>query len=236
MKKFLCAISLLCATVSLSAQNQLVFDENAEVRQLNQAFSAITIGGGIDLYLSQSDEPAVAVSASDAKYNSNIKTVLDGNTLRVYYEGDKRWSRNRKLIVYVATKNLDKLEAMGASDIKVAGVLRTNALQLTLSGASEFQGTIAVEKLELQLSGASDANIAGSVGILHVESSGASDVDGYDLVSENCTVKASGASDINLTVKKTLNAHASGASHIFYKGSPKVEAAETQGASNISRK
>lgn len=236
MKKILCGLLLLCGTVSLHAQKQIVFDENVEVRQVSQPFSAIRIAGGIDLYLSQSDEPAIAVSASDAKYNSNIKTVVEGSTLRIYYEGDKRWSRNRKLTVYVATKNLENLEAAGASDITVTGVLKTTALQLTLSGASDFKGAVAVEKLDLVLSGASDAKIIGTAGILKVESSGASDVDGYDLITEECIAKASGASDINLTVNKTLNAQASGASHIFYKGNPKVEQAQSQGASNVSKK
>ena len=71
---------------------------------------------------------------------------------------------------------------------------------------------------------------------MDIESSGASDVKGYDLVTDECTAKASGASDINITVNKVISANASGASDIYFKGEALIKDMHSSGASTVGRK
>ncbi len=227
-----------CIALSASAQKEMIVDPNASVRTISGSFNAIKISGGIDLYLSQSDNEAVAVSASEEKFKEYIKTVVENGTLRIYYDDDRRnWStRNKKLKAYVSFKNLDKLNASGASDVVVSGTISTSSLEMQLSGASDFRGMVKVSSLKLDLSGASDVTISGTASTVDIESSGASDVKGYDLVTDNCNAKASGASDINITVNKELNAHVSGASDVYFKGTALIKDLHSSGASNVSRK
>ena len=138
--------------------------------------------------------------------------------------------------MYVSFKDLEKLEASGASDIIVAGEIKQTSLLMKLSGASNFKGAVTVSTLKLDLSGASDVTLSGTASVVNIESSGASDVKAYDLVTDVCTAKASGASDVNITVNKELNAHASGASDIYYKGSAVIKDIESSGASTVKRK
>jgi hypothetical protein len=105
-----------------------------------------------------------------------------------------------------------------------------------MSGACDFKGAVNVTDLSLELSGASDVIIKGSATTVNIESTGASDVKGYDLKADYCTAKASGASDINITVNKELTAHASGASDITYKGEGAIKESHASGASSVSRK
>lgn len=233
---FLSAVFFLAAVVS-NAQQTVVNDANAEQRTLTGSFTAIKVSGGIDIYLSQSSEEALAVSATEQQYRNDIKTVIENGTLNIYYDSKKGWTKgNKKLKVYVSFKNLERLESGGASDIQVAGTIKASSLSLDISGASDFKGAVDVTSLTMQLSGASDAKISGTATNVTIESSGASDFKGYDLVTENCTAKASGASDINITVNKELNVHASGASDISYKGTCVVKDLHTSGASSVSRK
>ena len=218
MKKIAFSLSFLFFVITLFAQKQFVVDANAEMRTIDKSFSEIKVSDGIDIYLSQSDKEAIAVSASEEKYKVNIKTVIEGNTLRIYYDGEKWWGKNKKMTVYVSFMNLEKLHASGASDITVAGTIKTASLKILLSGASDFKGDVSVTSLDMDLSGASDVTISGTAINLNIESSGASDVKGYDLKTDICTAKASGASDISVTVNKELNAHASGASSISLSG------------------
>ncbi len=51
-----------------------------------------------------------------------------------------------------------------------------------------------------------------------------------------CNAKASGASDIKITVNKELSAEASGASDVKYKGAGLIRDIKTSGASSISRR
>ena len=228
---------MLGAVFITSAQKALVNDANAAPRKLNGSFNAIKISGGIDLYLSQYETESLAISASEEKYKDNIKTVVENNTLKIYYDGNGSWnSGNKKLKVYVSFKSLEKLQASGACDVQVAGTINGGSLSLEMSGASDFKGDIKVSNLIVELTGASDAKISGEAKMVTIQSSGASDVKAFELVTDVCNAKASGASDINITVNKELSANASGASGISYKGNGVIKDQHSSGASSIGRK
>ena len=115
-------------------------------------------------------------------------------------------------------------------------MINVSSLTLSLSGASDFKGAVKVSNLKMDLSGASDVTIKGIANTVNIESSGASDVSGFDLVTDLCRAKASGASDINITVNKELNASASGSSDITYKGEGVTKDVHTSGSSSVSKK
>lgn len=222
---------------SAEAQKQFVVDANAEMRSLNGSFNKIKVSNAINLYLSQSSTESIAVSAAEDKFKAGIKTVVENNVLKIYYDGERSWSgRNRKMKVYVSFKNIDELQASGASDIIVAGTLELASLDMHLSGASDFKGDIKANKLNLNLSGASDVTISGTIKQLNIESSGASDVKGYELTADICNASVSGASDVNITVNKELTAHASGASSVNYKGDAVIKDMHSSGASSINKR
>jgi len=239
MKKIFFVVVTAFGFLISNAQKDIVNDPDVEMRNVTGTFTAIKISGGIDLFLSQDDKEAVAVSSNDTKTKEAIKTVVENGTLRIYFDGDnKGWGnwKNRKMRAYVSFKTLEKLIASGASDVQVSGTITGSSLEMEMSGASDFKGAVRVSNLKMELSGSSDVKIAGSATVVTINSSGASDVNGYDLVTDICTAKASGASDINITVNKELNANASGASDIYYKGEGTIKESHTGGASTIAKK
>ena len=239
MKKIL-SFTLVCvAAICATAQNDVIVDPNAEVRTLSASFTAIKISGGIELYLSQSDNEAVAVSASDEKFIKKMRTNVENGVLKIYMENDgfiRLSTKDRKLKVYVSFKDLDKIDASGACAIYVSGTIAVSSLHLSCSGASNFKGNVKVTNLEMDLSGASDIKISGTARSVDVASSGASDVKGIDLSTDICTARASGASDIEITVNQQLNAHATGASSIKFKGAGLIKDMQNSGASRVQRK
>ena len=219
------------------AQKAIVNDPNAGVRNV-KGFHAIRVSNAIDLYLTQGEEEAVAVSAKDPKFRDRIRTEVENGVLKIWFDNEG-WSwdnGNRELKAYVSCKTLDKLAASGASNVTVSGEITGDRLELHLSGASDFNGSVKFKELSIDQSGASDITINGSVGNLQIDASGASDTKGFDLISDNCSAHVSGASDIKITVNKELNVHASGASSVSYKGSAVIRDLKSSGASGISKK
>jgi Putative auto-transporter adhesin, head GIN domain len=236
MKSIFSAVFLLSMFIA-GAQKTLVNDPNAVPREISGGFNAIKISGGIDLYLSQYETESMAVSATEEKYRNNIKTVVENGTLKIYYDSDLGWTKgNKKLKVYLSFKSIEKITASGACDIHVAGTITVPRLLLDLNGASDFKGSVAVDEFSLELSGASDVTVAGTATNVKIQSSGASDVKAYDLISDYCTARASGASDIKITVNKELNADAGGASDISFKGNGVIKNIQSGGASSVSRR
>lgn len=237
MHKFFLVLLVMCLTSVTRAQNDIVVDPNASIRILAGNFNAIKISGGIDVYLSQSDNIAIAVSAANENIKEGIKTIIENGTLKIFYNGDKSFKRkDRKLRAYVSFTELKKIDASGGVDVVVAGSLTGSGLEIQMSGACDFTGMVKVDALKLNLSGASDVRISGTANTVDIVSSGASDVNGYELVTNVCNANVSGASDINITVNSQLNANASGASNVYFKGTGLIKEMNSSGASNIARK
>lgn len=233
--KYILILLFSALAFNTSAQT-IINDPNAEVRSVG-AFSGIKVSGGIDIFLSQSDEYALAVSASDEKYRDGIKTETKNGILNISYDGGTfRYNNNRKLRVYVSSKTLVSLEASGACDFIINGTYKTNSLRIKLSGASEIKGALIVNDIQLNMSGASSLKVTGMVNNLIIEASGASDLKSYDLSVDNCVADISGASDVRLTINKSISAKASGASTFYYRGTPEKKDVSSSGASNISQR
>ena len=236
MKKVFGFIIAVFASAVIYAQHN---DPNA-VKVDVKSFHAISVSNAFDVYITQGNEEAVAVSASEEKYRDDIQVEVENGVLKISYKKNnflKGLSGSKmKLRAYISFKTIDKLSASGACDVFVEGTIKADKLDLYLNGASDLKGKFDVSKMNVDINGASDASISGNVSQLSVEASGASDFKGYDMVTDFCNVKASGASSIQVTVNKELSAHASGASSVRYKGEGVIRDIKTSGASNISRR
>ena len=159
---------------------------------------------------------------------------MDNGFLKISYKNDtKKWVSAKNARAYVAFKSLKHLKASGSSDVIITGDLHADEFQIQLSGASDLKASIEARRLNLEESGASHADLSGNVKEFLVQSSGASELNAYDLDSDTCTVKASGASDVQVTVHKMFNATAHGASKVRYKGKAVVQEVKSGGASVI---
>ena len=260
MKKILFAILLLVGyTLNAQEKTAVVYDENAQLRKV-PSFTAISVSSAIDLYLTQSNKNEVAVSASNYEIRDHIVTEVVGGTLIIRLGDNGTWFSwrkwgNYKTKAYVSIKDIDALTASGASTVHLINTIESPKMRIKLSGASDFKGNIKAGVLMYQLTGASDykgqitANsididgsgassieLIGNVDDLAVEVSGASDAKLYNLTAKGAILRASGASNIGVTVTEILRANSRGASDINYKGNPNVKESNTSGASSIRRR
>ena len=239
MKKILLFLTIL-ATGTLVFAQKTINDANAEKRNLNGNYHAIVVADGIDLYISQGDE-SVAVSASEKRFLDKINTVIEDGVLKIWYGDhyknfniDFDWHK-KNLKAYVSFKELDKLTASGGSDVFVDGLIKVRELFMHLSGGSDFNGKVELDALKVNTSGGSDVKISGLANTVNVEASGGSDFKGYELVADIGNMKASGGSDIFITINKELSVQSSGGSDVFYKGSGTIKEMRSSGSSSIKK-
>jgi hypothetical protein len=235
MKK-LFALLFCVALFSAACAQKTINDPNAEKRTVN-TFHGISVGGGIDLFLTQGDE-SVAVSASETKFRDRIKTEVKDGILKIWYDHNGfnvDWNGNRKMKAYVSYRTLDMLHGGGGSDITVDGILKAAKFSLNVSGGSDFSGKVQMGDLQLEASGGSDVEISGTAATLEINASGGSDVNGYELIADRCNIDVSGGSDVDITVNQELTAEASGGSDISYKGTGVVKEMKSSGSSSIKK-
>ena len=239
MKNIFLLLGFVACAFICNAQGKVINDANAVTRTAKN-FHAVEIGDGIDLYVSQGSEEAVAVSASRTDYRDKITTTVENGVLKIYYgpKGDWHfgWNSGRHLKAYVSFKNLDRLNGSGGSDIYVTGTIRVPKLNLTVSGGSDFEGAVDINDLNVELSGGSDVKISGKSGNLKIDASGGSDFKGYDLTTDMCYAEGSGGSDLQITVNKELSVNTSGGSDVYYKGNGVIREAKTSGGGSVSKR
>lgn len=235
------SISLFVVTILLGvsgAAQKVLNDPDAEVRTAT-GYHSVSVSSGIDLYLTQGDEETVVISAED-KIKERIKTEVTNGVLKIYIEWKSNikisWNNKKPSKAYVSYKSLKSISGSGGSDIRlVDGIIKTDELHISLSGGSDFNGSVDVSKLNINQSGGSDSDIRGSAGRMEADISGGCDIDAYGLAVENCVINASGGSDARINVSAKLVANASGGSDIDVKGKCEITK-NTSGASEIRRR
>jgi hypothetical protein len=240
MKKIFIALLSLVFINQLIAQETktVVNDANAILRSVGD-FTGIKVSGGVGVYLSQGNENAVAISCSDEKNIDKVVTEVKNGILHIYVEKtpSNNWNwKSYSIKAYITIKQLEKIYASGASVIKLVETFNVNNLKIDLSGASALKGDIKANSFTLDASGASAITLTGKSTTANFDLSGASVVKALEFEIDNCKVDATGASSISINVSKQLDAEASGASSIRYKGEATTKNINSSGASSIRRK
>jgi len=239
MKNTLLLTAFTAISIFAAAQGgKVIEDRNAQKRDI-KAFHDIRISNGIDLYLSQSGDEAVAVSADNSSDRDRIRTEVENGVLKIYMNNDGlHWGirGNRQLKAYVSCKTLDGLSASGGSDVFVEDILKSERLDLGLSGGSDLKGKMNIGNLSVDQTGGSDSYISGTASQLSVHATGGSDFHGYDLECGQCHIEATGGSDVHITASKEISINATGGSDVTYKGAAVIKDQHSSGSSSISRK
>jgi hypothetical protein len=230
-------VFMLAGVAAFAQNSKVINDPNAQKRSVGD-FHAIRIGGGIELYLSQGGEEAVAVSASDPEVRDRIVTEVEGGVLKIHLDDKWHWNWNQgnlKLRAYVSCKILDQLKASGGTVVNIDQTIKSEKLDVHLSGGGRIHGNFEAGEMTVAISGGGDLYFGGTAGRLDVHVSGGGDFHGYDLTVDSCKARVSGGGGVYVTVNKTLDAAVHGGGDIRYKGNGSVQESHTAGGGNISK-
>jgi hypothetical protein len=213
----------------ISGSKEVVTQEEAI-----SGFDKVEVSDAFKAEISQGETYSVVVRVDD-----NLVEYLDvdkqGSTLRIDLKTD-RPIRDATLEAEVTLPELTGLDLSGASWGTITGFKSTNSLDANLSGASHLRGDIEAGDTRFSVSGASHVTLGGSAADATVEVSGASSVDLGDFPVVNAIVKTKDASEVAVNASGRLDVDASGASHVYYLGSPTLGKVNTTGASSVESK
>jgi len=215
-------------------------------------FNEIELDGAVEAEITRSEVFKVSVIADDL---SHIKVEKVNNRLMVRRQGIEWFapfhSRPRAEVtlpfltdLYISGASLGKIENFrsdnnlkvtlsGASHLEAQNI-STLQTELTVSGASSISGEIKTTKdVIFEASGASKIELTGKGAGVQIKATGASKVELSKFEAQAADVKISGASTASINLNGKLNANVSGASNLFWTGSPIMGDIQTSGASNL---
>jgi hypothetical protein len=194
-------------------------------------FDRLEMGDAFNIDVTQGNFFEVSVRG-DRRNVDDLIVKREGSTLIIRY----RDSGNRHHGTYIDITMPALLSAnfSDASDSRISGFDDMQSFNLYLSGASISQLDMNVAQLDVTISGASRLDVWGEGESLNAALSGASLLKAFHFPVENAAIDASGASDVQVLVGSSLDARASGASVIVYRGDPAVTS-HVSGASVVQK-
>jgi hypothetical protein len=192
------------------------------------------------VYIQQGEKEDLRVETRE-DLQKFVKTEVRGNLLAIYTENfpknwDWREENNIYIKVFVTVRDLQKIEASGASDIFFDNQLITKSLELHLHGASDAKINLKCHTLICNIHGSSDAVLNGEVEEMEAKIHGSSDLKAYNLQVRNCRIQISGSGDAFISVNGDLDATVSGSGDLNYQGNPNIRKMQVSGAGDIRRK
>jgi hypothetical protein len=193
-------------------------------------FDRLETGNAFNIEVTYGDYFDVSVRG-DRRNVDDLVVRREGTTLVIRFDDQ----RDRKHETYITIKMplLRSANFSGASDSRISGFDDLQHLDLYLSGASVCNVDVEASDVDVVLSGASYMNLRGIGELLDAKLSGASVLKASGFPVTRVDISASGASDGHVTVSNALNAVASGASVITFRGDPVVVHSEASGNSTI---
>jgi autotransporter-associated beta strand protein len=226
-------VLLVLVLATVACTKQLTGSGNVVSRQIPvSSFSKIQVSSSFVVRLSIGSPEAVTVRVDDNLVD-DLDVGVSSDTLRIGLKGGISVT-HATLQADVTNPSESEIDASGASSV-TSDRLTSSSFALTLSGASSFDGGVAVAEGSVELSGASHALLSGSARTMSMTASGARQLLAGDLSIASLTIELSGASHGEVHVNGTIAATASGASNLTYSGSPTFTKRDVSGASQISQ-
>lgn len=204
--------------------NQVTMTRNTE------PFTKIETSGSFEIVLKQDSISALIINADD-NIQDEIETSISGKTLSISMSNNI--CDSGPILIYINSKDFEKIKASGSVDIKSDGLLNVNDFELNLSGSSKVMLEMNAKKLRTSSSGSSEISLKGQAGAHELELSGSGHIEALDFVVGEYNIKSSGSSQSMINVLNVLNVRSSGSSTVKYKGKPSKISNHDSGSSQI---
>lgn len=238
-KLLLLAFLLLATSVSQAQWGKRVKgngDETAETREVG-TYERLSVSHIFKVTLVPGAEGRLTIKG-DENLLPYVITSVSGGRLKITVEKGVQLQPSKGssgIRVQVPVTDLDEVTVSGAADIYSEGKFSFGNFRAESSGASEMHLALSASEIRVQTSGASEMDLEGSTGRLDVRSSGASNFHAYDLEADHVEAQVSGAADVRVNAAKSLNAQASGAGNIRYKGNPEKINKQSSRAASVKK-
>ncbi len=238
MKKVL-LISLMIIPVFLSScildmkpvitGNRDVVTETREVKN----FEHLKVSTGLKVYITFGVELSLKVEA-DKNLHEIIKTEVDNGRLKVFTEENIRKAKAKN--IYITVPELRSIGVSSAGTVLSKNILKTDEIEIKVSSAGKLELQVEAKNLDVEVSSSGKVILSGKVEDLDVNVSSAGKLEAFDLISQSCKVNASSAGHVSVNVEQKLNAQASSAGSITYKGDPTNKNVEKSSAGSVVQK
>ena len=200
-----------------------------ETRKINDDFTKVEVGQGIQLFITQEDNVSLVVEA-DENLHDLIETEVRNGVLKISSRRNIRRAKSKK--VYLSMPNINAIKATSGSDVVTENTIKADAFDVHVSSGADAKIDVNAETVNSSSSSGADLRIKGTANSFTAKASSGSSIRAYSLESKSANVRVSSGADIDVYVIESLNARASSGGDIDFRGNPKnVDKRKSSGGS-----
>lgn len=206
------------------------------VERSTEDYDGISAGGFYDISLIDGEEGQLVLTGED-NILDYIETEVKGGTLVIKSKDNKNLipSQGKTVSIIIPVDEIDRIRLSGSGNFIGKKTLKTDDLDLQVSGAKNIDLSVEAADISLATSGSSNIRLAGNGEELKIRSSGSSNVKAYGLEVDEAHLELSGSSDVELTVNESLISRVSGSGNIRYRGNPEKVRSQISGSGAVSK-
>lgn len=210
---------LLSVTLFMINCTVLAEKENRAITDFTQI--SYSLPGSLEIV--QADKVSLVLEGDQEDLNKII-TKVEGDHLKIYAKGSSSGLGDIK--VYVSIKELSELSVAGSGDAVVKSALKTEQLELHLSGSGNIQcEELICKELEVNIAGSGDIYVGGEAEEeIELNIAGSGDVKAENLKTSEAEVNIAGSGSAKIWVTDKLETNIVGSGDVYYKGNPLVDA------------
>lgn len=212
-------------TIISSSQTTIIGNGEEETKTIDiNEITIIDIGGIGNLKIEQSEtKPEMLTITADANIMPYLKHALSADIfnkqLSLGCKDNVNISPTIPITFHAVIRNISKISSSGTVATTIDNI-KTNELELKMSGTSKLHGSLVVNKLTANLSGTTKAILKGMAKTQTLTISGTAHYDGQQLNNDNTNITTKGTTKAVLNVKDHLTYKVSGTSQLLYYGNP----------------
>jgi hypothetical protein len=230
------ALTLFCIA-AIHAQKKIKGNGNVvTIERTTGDYNGISASGFYDISLIDGKEGNIVLTGED-NILDYIATEVKGGILVIKSRDNKNLSpsRGESVSIIIPVVEIYKIRLSGSGNFIGNNNLKTNDMDIQVSGAKNIDLSIDATDISVATSGSSNILLKGSTEEFKVRSSGSSNVKAYELEAKDAALELSGSSDVELTVAESLTSRVSGSGTIRYRGNPHKVSNQISGSGSVSK-
>jgi hypothetical protein len=196
-------------------------------------FKSIEAASGLNVFITFGNTLSLEVEA-DENLQDVILTEVNSGVLRVHTNKNIRKATAKNVRISVPT--LEDIEVSSAADVRCENILKTDRLEISVSSAGQLRLETDAKEVSAEASSSGSIELRGESDDLDITVSSAGSIDADRLEVKFCKVSASSAGNAKVWVTDQLQAEASSAGNIQYKGEPANKKIDTSSAGSVSQR
>lgn len=183
-------------------------------------FDELDISGGFTVHLMPSEEPFLEIEAHKNDVDYVKVSVKNG---RLYISQKNKVKKIKPITLHIGIQELDKINLEGGINLHSDIPLKSETLDLEVSGGINIDLEVNVNYLNVEAEGGVNLAICGKAEKADIELIGAGNLNAFCLSTSEMDLDIEGAAKASVNVINNLEVSAEGVVTVRYKGNPEVK-------------